>query len=85
MKIEVLEKLKKTELMLLSNWAFIKNKEINSISNYQFKINKIIKKFLQIGQKFIPELHLKQPGFTLLVDHVLNIMKEFKNLEKQDI
>ena len=34
MKIEVLEKLKKTELMLLSNWAFIKNKEINSISNY---------------------------------------------------
>ena len=33
----------------------------------------------------MPELHLKQPGFTLLVDHVLNIMKEFKNLEKQDI
>ena len=34
MKIEMLEKLNKTELMLLSNWTFIKNKEINSISNY---------------------------------------------------
>ena len=27
-------------------------------------MNKIIYKFLLTGDKFIPELHLKQPGFT---------------------
>ena len=27
-------------------------------------MNKIINKFLLTGDKFIPELHLKQPGFT---------------------
>ena len=28
------------------------------------KINEIIKKFLLAGDKFMPEMHLKQPGFT---------------------
>ena len=27
-------------------------------------MNKIINKFLSTGEKFMPELHLKQPGFT---------------------
>ena len=27
-------------------------------------MNKIIKKFIMIGDKLIPKLHLKQPGFT---------------------
>ena len=27
-------------------------------------MNKIINKFLMIRDKFMPELHLKQPGFT---------------------
>ena len=27
-------------------------------------MNKIIHKFLLVGDKFIPEMHLKQPGFT---------------------
>ena len=27
------------------------------------KINKIVNKFLLAGNKFIPEIHLKQPGF----------------------
>ena len=27
-------------------------------------MNKIINKFLLTGGKFMPELHLKQPGFT---------------------
>ena len=27
-------------------------------------MNKIIHKFLLVGDKFMPELHLKQPGFT---------------------
>ena len=42
--------------MLLPNWA------VWQLSNYEFKINKIIHKFLLTGDKFIPELHLKQPG-----------------------
>ena len=28
------------------------------------KMNEIINKFLLAGNKFIPEMHLKQPGFT---------------------
>ena len=28
------------------------------------KMNKIINKFLLTGDNFMPELHLKQPGFT---------------------
>ena len=50
-------------------------------------MNKIINKILLTGDKFMPELHSKQPGFTyiVLVDHLLNIVKEFKNLEKQVI
>ena len=58
--------------MLLSNCAicgkkkltFIKKQEINSISNDQFKMNKIIDKFLVTGDKFLPEWNLKQPAFT---------------------
>ena len=54
--------------MLLSNCAvcgkkkstFIKNQEL---SNDQFKTNKIIKKLLLTGNKFMPELHLKHPEF----------------------
>ena len=28
------------------------------------KINEIVNKFLLVGDKFMPEMHLKQPGFT---------------------
>ena len=27
-------------------------------------MNKTVNKFLLVGDKFIPEMHLKQPGFT---------------------
>ena len=27
-------------------------------------MNEIVNKFLLLGDKFIPEMHLKQPGFT---------------------
>ena len=27
-------------------------------------MNEMINKFLQVGDKFMPEMHLKQPGFT---------------------
>ena len=45
----------------------IKKQELhnfNNISNDWFKMNKIINKFLLTGDKFIPELYLKQSGFT---------------------
>ena len=42
-------------------------------------------KFLLTGDKFMPEFHFKEPGFLVVVDHLLNIVKEFKNLEKQVI
>ena len=65
-------------LMLLSNCAvfgkkkstFIKNKELNNISNDQFKINKIIKKFSLTTNKFMPELHFKNPGFTKHLERI---------------
>ena len=34
----------------------------NSIEGY--KMNNIVNKFLLSGYKFMPEIHLKQPGFT---------------------
>ena len=76
--------------MLLSNCAvcgkkkstFIKNKELCNFDD-QFKMNKIIHKFLLIEDNFMPELHLKQPGFTYSpCGQLLNIVKEFKTLEK---
>ena len=27
-------------------------------------MNKVVDKFLKIGDKFMPEMHLRQPGFT---------------------
>ena len=36
--------------------------ECSSIENY--KMNDIINKFLLAGDKFMPEMHLKQPQFT---------------------
>ena len=47
-------------------------------------MNKIINKFLLTEDKFMLELHLKQPGFTYSVcGPLLNIVKESKNLEKR--
>ena len=44
----------------------------------------VINKFLLAGDKFIPEIHLRQPQFTyiVLVDHLLSMKKEFKSLKK---
>ena len=47
-------------------------------------MNEIVNKFLLPGDKFIPEMHLKQPGLVL-VDHLQKIKKEFKNLKKQEV
>ena len=29
-----------------------------------YKMNEIVHKFLLVGDKFIPEMHLRQPAFT---------------------
>ena len=36
--------------------------ECNSIEDY--KMNEIVNKFLLTGDNFMPEMHLKQPGFA---------------------
>ena len=41
-------------------------------------MNKVVDKFLKIGDKFMPEIHFKQLVLlTVLVDHLLKINKKF--------
>ena len=66
------QKTKQNRLMLLLNCArknhlLEKNKELcnfHNTSNDWFKMNKIANTFFLTGDKFMPELHLKQPRFT---------------------
>ena len=48
------------------------------------KMNEIVNKFLLAGDKFMPEMHLKQPRFTFSACgwFTKKINKEFKNLNK---
>ena len=49
-------------------------------------MSKIVNKFLLAGDKFISEMHLKQPDLlTVLEDHLLKTNKELKNSKKQEI
>ena len=32
--------------------------------SFKYKMNEIVNKFLLVGDKFMPEMHLKQPDFT---------------------
>ena len=49
-------------------------------------MNEIVNKFLLAGDQFMPEIHLKQPGFNYSAcGHSLKIKKEFKNLKKREI
>ena len=65
------QKTKQNRLTLLSNCArknhlLEKNKELrnfDNISNDWFKMNKIANTVFLTGDKFMPELHLKQPKF----------------------
>ena len=44
-------------------------------------MNEIVNKFLMAGDKFMPEMHLKQPDFTCSVCGPLtDTKKELKNL-----
>ena len=43
----------------------IKYKSLKDTSCKQhIKMSEIVNKFLLVGDKFVPEMHLKQPGFT---------------------
>ena len=49
-------------------------------------MNEVAHNFLLAGDKYLPEMHLKQPGFTtVLTDQLLKTKKEFKKLKKQEI
>ena len=44
------------------------------------KMNEIIDKFILAGDKSMPEIHLRQPGFTYSAsDVLLKANKEYKN------
>ena len=49
-------------------------------------MNEIVNKFLLVSDKFMPEMHLKQPGFTYSACGPFKKTKnELKNLNKQEI
>ena len=51
-------------------------------------MNEIVNKFLVVGDKFMPEMHLKQPGFTYSACGSFTKNKELKSLcklEKQTL
>ena len=49
-------------------------------------MNDIINKFLLVGDKFMPEMHLRQPEFTYSAyDHLQKLKKEYKSLNKLEI
>ena len=49
-------------------------------------MNKIVNKFLLAGDKFTPEINLRQPGFTYSACRPFRKnKKEYKNLKKQEV
>ena len=49
-------------------------------------MNEIVNKFSLAGDKFMPEMYLRQPGFTCSAyGHLQKTKKESKNLKKQEI
>ena len=49
-------------------------------------MNGIVHKFLLAGDKFMPEIHLRQPGITYSASGYLRKNKErIQNLKKQEI
>ena len=50
-----------------------------------YKMNEIVNKFLLTGDKFMPEMHLRQPQFVYSACGPFTKNKEFKKLKKQEI
>ena len=58
---------------------------LNSIL-LEYKMNETVNEYLLTDDKFISEMHLKQPGFTYSACRPFTkTKKELKNLKKQDI
>ena len=52
----------------------------------EYEMNEIVNKVLSVGDKFMSEMHLKQPGFTYSAcGPSATTKKEFKNLKKHEI
>ena len=58
-----------SNILLLGKILFFNN-------HYQYKMNEIVNEFLLAGDKFMPEMHLKQPGFTYSACGSFTINKE---------
>ena len=60
---------------------------VGPILIYRYKMMyEIINNFLLADDKFVPEMHLRQPGLTyVLVNYLLKIDKEQRKLKKQVI
>ena len=50
------------------------------IQNFKYKLNKIVNKLLLAGDKFIPELHLRQPQVTYLL---IALVDRLQNIEER--
>ena len=49
-------------------------------------MNKVVNQFLLVGDKCMPELHLRQPGFTYSACRLFTKYRErIQNLEKEVI
>ena len=44
--------------------CFVLSTTMLNVIPLNYKMNDIINKFLLVGDKFMPEIHLRQPGFT---------------------
>ena len=59
---------------------------MNVILSNHYKINEIFNKFILAGDKFVPEMHLKQPEFAyIFVDHLIKIDKFEETGDLRDI
>ena len=52
---------------------------------FKRKMNEVVNKYLLAGDKFMPEMHLKQPGFTYSACGPFTKNKELKSLCKLEI
>ena len=48
-------------------------------------MNELVNTFLPVGNKFMPKMHLKQPGFTYSACGPFTKNKGLKNLCRQEI
>ena len=49
-----------SKIPLLVSRLFQRYQQVNT----RYKMNEVVKKFLLAGEKFMPEMHLRQLGFT---------------------